>query len=198
MRSTVARLGKDPQLIEPLVPVDLVVDHSVQVDYWSSTDAFRLNMEIEFKRNQTRYQRVAHIRTGLVLSSAGGALPKMLPAFKLGLAATLGDGQQWVPWIHLDDIVGIFLHALLTDTVVGPINAAAPNIVRNDEFTCELADILNRPSFLAAPSFALNLVLGEMAELVLMSDRVTPSRALETGYHFRYTHLKKALKSLLK
>ena len=142
--------------------------------------------------------RVAHMRTGLVLSSAGGALPRMLPAFKLGLAATLGHGQQWVPWIHLDDVVGLFLHALLTEALAGPINVAAPNIVRNEEFTRDLARILNRPSFLVAPSFALNLMLGEMAELVLMSDRVTPSRALETGYHFRYTHLKEALKGLLK
>jgi uncharacterized protein len=141
--------------------------------------------------------RVCTIRVGLVLSSSGGALPMMLPAFRLGLAAAFGDGKQWFPWIHVDDVVGIILHALRTESVSGPLNAASPGIVRNREFVNALAGQLRRPAFLRAPSFALKLLLGEMAELVLGSQRVVPARTLESGYNFLFPHLEEALKNLV-
>ncbi len=153
--------------------------------------------ENEGKRAALLDVRLAHVRVGVVLSEDGGALQTMLPAFRFGLGATLGGGRQWFPWIHIADIVGVFLHALNDESLTGPINAVSPGIVRNEEFTRELAHALHRPAFLAAPSFALNLLLGEMAEVALASQRVVPRRALETNYQFRYPTLVAALKDLL-
>jgi uncharacterized protein (TIGR01777 family) len=141
--------------------------------------------------------RVAEVRIGVVLSDAGGALPRMLPAFRLGVAGDLGSGRQWFPWVHIDDVVGIFRHALMTDLVRGPMNAAAPGIVTNSGFTRALAHELHRPSFLSAPAFALRLLFGEMATILLGSQRVIPGVALETGYRFRYPELSEALRDLL-
>lgn len=142
--------------------------------------------------------RVALVRVGVVLSSAGGAMEKILPSFKLGVGGRLGDGEQWFPWIHLEDIAGIFRHALLHESIVGPVNGVAPGIVNNGEFTKELAAVLNRPAILPVPEFALRLLMGEMADVVLVSQRVFPKIALDTGYRFRYPALKPALESLLK
>lgn len=141
--------------------------------------------------------RVAQVRVGVVLSAAGGALPRMLPAFKLGVAGRLGSGRQWFPWVHVADIVGLFRHAMQSPQVSGPMNGAAPGIVTNAEFTKALASVLHRPAFLPAPRLALNLALGEMAEMLLASSRVVPQAALVSGYHFRYPHLKEALENLL-
>ena len=141
--------------------------------------------------------RVAEVRIGVVLSDAGGALPRMLPAFRLGVAGDLGSGRQWFPWVHIDDVVGIFRHALMTDLVRGPMNAAAPGIVTNAGFTRALARELHRPSFLSAPAFALRLLFGEMATILLGSQRVIPGVALETGYRFRYPELNEALRDLI-
>jgi uncharacterized protein (TIGR01777 family) len=121
----------------------------------------------------------------------------MLPAFKFGLAASLGDGRQWFPWVHLDDVVGIILHALQTESVSGPLNAVSPGIVRNGQFTHALARSLNRPAFLSAPAFAINFVLGEMAELLLGSQRVVPKKTLESGYSFLFPQLEDALRNLV-
>ncbi|MCW5969623.1 MAG: TIGR01777 family oxidoreductase [Blastocatellales bacterium] len=141
--------------------------------------------------------RVVQVRIGVVLAREGGALPKMLPAFRLGIAGNLGDGRQWFPWIHQADTVGIIRHALLNDAVRGPINAVAPDIVTNAEFTKALGRALKRPTFFSAPAFALSLVLGEMAEVVLASQRVLPHVAEATGYRFRFPGLEEALKDLL-
>lgn len=141
--------------------------------------------------------RVAQVRIGVVLAREGGALPKMLPAFRLGVAGNLGDGQQWFPWIHLDDVIGVICHALLNDNVRGPINAVAPGIVTNAEFTKALGRVLGRATFFPVPAFALNLVFGEMAEIVLASQRVLPRVAEATGFRFRFPTLEEALRDLL-
>jgi len=142
--------------------------------------------------------RVALVRTGVALSPSGGALEKMLTPFKLGLGGRLGGGRQWFPWIHIDDIVGIFRHALAPSSIDGPVNGVAPGIVTNEEFTRELAAALNRPVFFPVPEFALRLLMGEMAEAILSSQRVVPQVALETGYQFKYPNLRPALEALLK
>jgi uncharacterized protein (TIGR01777 family) len=157
-----------------------------------------VDWEAEADRAKAFGARVALVRTGVVLSPTGGALEKMLPPFKLGLGGRLGSGQQWFPWIHLVDIEGIFLHALRTTAVIGPINGSSPGIVTNEEFTQALASVLNRPTFLAVPEFALRLLMGEMGGVVLESQRVVPRVALDTGYQFKRPHLKPALESLLK
>jgi uncharacterized protein (TIGR01777 family) len=154
--------------------------------------------EAEAARARELGVRVAFVRTGVALSSSGGALEKMLTPFKMGLGGRLGDGQQWFPWIHLEDIAGIFRHALTATGVEGPINGAAPGIVTNEEFTRELAAALRRPVFLPVPKVALRILMGELAEVVLASQRVVPRVALDTGYEFKHPYLKSALESLLR
>ncbi|HKY03759.1 MAG TPA: DUF1731 domain-containing protein, partial [Blastocatellia bacterium] len=138
------------------------------------------------------------IRTGVVLSPKGGALEKMLPPFKLGVAGPLGSGRQWFPWIHIDDIVGIFREAIFSVKYRGARNGAAPGIVTNREFTRQLASVLNRPAFIPAPEFALRLLMGEMAQIVLDSMRVVPKATTAAGYSFKYPDLYRALENLLK
>lgn len=157
-----------------------------------------LDWETEAARASELGARVAFVRTGVALSLSGGALEKMLLPFKLGLGGRLGNGRQWFPWIHIEDIAGIFLHALMSPAVDGPINGVAPAVVTNGEFTRELAAALNRPVFLPVPQSALRVLLGEMAEVVTASQRVVPQVALDTGYQFKYPNLSPALESLLK
>jgi uncharacterized protein len=137
--------------------------------------------------------RVASLRIGIVLARDGGALDKMLPLFRSGLAGRLGSGKQWMPWIHVDDVVGVLLHAAKDERVRGPMNGAAPELVTNAEFTRALARAVHRPALFAAPELALKLALGEMAKVVLASQRVVPERALATGYRFAYPSLAPAL-----
>lgn len=140
--------------------------------------------------------RVVTVRTGVVLMREGGALKTMLPAFECGIAGKLSDGRQWFPWIHAHDIVGLFRHALLTESLRGPLNGVAPNPVTNEEFTKELAAALNRPALLPVPKLALELLFGEMATVVLASQRVVPTAALRSGYQFRFPWLREALQEL--
>jgi uncharacterized protein len=156
-----------------------------------------LQWEKEADRAADLAMRVIRVRTGVVLTPEGGALKKMLPAFRLGVAGRLGSGRQWFPWVHIDDIVGIFRHSILTSTIEGPINGSAPGIVTNAEFTRELGRVLNRPTLFPVPEFALRLLMGEMADVLLGSQRVLPKAALASGYAFRYPELGPALENLL-
>lgn len=142
--------------------------------------------------------RVVTIRIGVVLSPKGGALAAMLPAFNFGVGGRLGAGRQYMSWIALDDLVGLFHHALVNDSVEGPLNGTAPNPVRNRELTATLASVLNRPAFLPAPRFALSALPGGMGtEVFLASLRVLPQKALQTGYEFALPDLDAALRHLL-
>ena len=140
--------------------------------------------------------RVAQVRTGVVFSTEGGALQKMLTPFKLGVGGPLGSGRQWFPWIHIDDIVGIFKHAILT-SLEGPINGTAPQPVTNAEFTRELGKTLHRPAFLPVPQVGLRILMGEMSEVLFVSQRVLPKVPLSSGYKFRFSSLAPALRDLL-
>lgn len=129
--------------------------------------------------------RVVHLRTGMVLSTAGGALAKMLPLFRCGLGGCLADGRQYVSWITLDDVAGAIRHVLLTDSLDGPVNLVAPEPVTNRELTRTLGRILRRPTLLPVPAFVLRAALGQMADgLLLSSTRVLPRRLLESGHAF--------------
>ncbi len=142
--------------------------------------------------------RVVHLRFGLVLSPAGGALGKMLLPFKLGVGGRIGNGRQYMSWISLDDVVGATGHALTTEVLRGPVNVVAPNPVTNAEFTRVLGRLLRRPTLFPVPAFGARLALGEMAEaLLLSSTRVEPGRLLETGYQFLHVDLEAALRYLL-
>jgi uncharacterized protein (TIGR01777 family) len=137
--------------------------------------------------------RVVCLRIGIVLGQSGGALEKMLPLFKWGLGGKLGSGKQWMAWIHVDDLVSMIVWALNANSVSGPVNATAPNPVRNKEFTAALAKTVNRPAWLPAPKFGLRLALGEFANSLFFSQKVVPNAALENGFVFQFPNLEKAL-----
>jgi uncharacterized protein len=142
--------------------------------------------------------RVANLRFGVVLSPIGGALTQMLPLFRLGLGGRLGSGRQYWSWIAIDDAIGAVGHALANEHLSGPINVTAPAPVTNRQFTAILAKVLRRPAVLPAPSTALRLALGPMAdELLLASARALPDRLLDSGYAFRNADLESALRHLL-
>jgi uncharacterized protein (TIGR01777 family) len=140
--------------------------------------------------------RVVKVRTGLVLDPRGGALKQMLPPFRLGVGARLGNGQQWMPWIHLADLASLVQFVVETP-VRGPFNGVAPYPVTNAEFTRELANVLRRPALLSLPAFALKLMYGEMSEVLLASQRVAPAAAEAAGFRFRFPQLAPALANLL-
>ncbi|HXS94936.1 MAG TPA: TIGR01777 family oxidoreductase [Candidatus Limnocylindrales bacterium] len=140
--------------------------------------------------------RVVRLRTGIVLDAHGGALAKMLTPFRFGLGGRLGSGRQWMSWIHIDDLAGIVVHAL-ENPVSGAVNGVAPNPVRNSVFTQALAGTLHRPALFPVPQFGLRLMLGEMSEAVLASQRVLPKVAESSGYRFRYPDLPEALRETI-
>jgi uncharacterized protein (TIGR01777 family) len=142
--------------------------------------------------------RVVNLRFAMILARREGALAKMLTPFKLGVGGKVGSGKQYWSWISLDDAVGVTLHALTSDHLRGPVNAAAPGAVTNLQFTKTLGKVLHRPTIFPMPAFAARLALGEMAdELLLSSTRVAPQKLMNTGYAFRHTELEGALRGLL-
>ncbi len=141
--------------------------------------------------------RVAKIRTGVVLDSEGGALGKMLPAFKLGVGGPVASGRQYISWIHTDDVLGILLTAIDDERWQGAINATAPAPQRNRDFSKALGRALHRPSLLPVPGIALRLMYGDMAQVVTEGARVLPAKALVLGYEFRHPHLDEALRAAL-
>lgn len=141
--------------------------------------------------------RVVNPRLGVVLGNGGGALAKMLLPFKLGAGGRLGDGKQWMPWVHVDDVVGLLLHAVNHSEIEGPMNVVSPNPSINRDFTRILAAALHRPAIFPAPAFGLKLILGEFAEVLLGSQRVVPRVAERTGYVFRHADLASALQAIL-
>jgi len=151
----------------------------------------------------TEPARAAGIRTvtprfGIVLTPAGGALGRMLPAFRLGLGGPLGSGRQWMSWVAIDDVVGAIHHALMSESLEGAVNATAPNPVTGREFAATLGRVLARPALLPVPAPALRLVFGEMADVALLSStRAMPARLQESGYEFRYPELERALRFVL-
>ena len=154
-----------------------------------------LEWEREAQRAADLGMRVACVRTGVVLGTDGGALPKMLTPFRVGLGGVIGSGRQWFSWIAVDDVVGIYLLAI--DKAQGPLNATAPNPVTNAEFTKRLAAAVHRPAFLPVPTLALRAMLGEGADAVLHGQRVLPERTKALGYTFAFPRLDAALADLL-
>jgi uncharacterized protein (TIGR01777 family) len=142
--------------------------------------------------------RVVHLRTGLVLSRAGGVLPRLLLPFRLGIGGRLGSGRQWMSWIGLEDYALAVSSLLVESSISGPVNLVGPNPVTNEELTRTLARVLRRPAPFAVPAFALKLAMGEMAEgTVLASQRVRPRRLLDAGYEFRCPTLESALRAVI-
>jgi uncharacterized protein (TIGR01777 family) len=142
--------------------------------------------------------RVVLLRTGIVLAREGGALPAMLPVFRLGLGGKLGNGRQWVSWIHIEDQAALALAAVENEAFSGPVNATSPNPARNADFTRALAHALGRPAFFWVPAPALRLALGGFATELLESRRIVPTAAAKAGFTFRFPTLAGALEDLLK
>ena len=140
--------------------------------------------------------RVVLLRTGMVLGH-GGALARMLPPFRMGVGGRLASGQQWISWIHIDDAVRLILFAVTRPEVRGPINVTAPNPVTNKEFTRQLAAAMHRPAIFPVPKMALRILFGEMADVVLASQRVMPRVAQGLGFQFQHAQLDSALRDLL-
>jgi uncharacterized protein (TIGR01777 family) len=142
--------------------------------------------------------RTACLRFGVVLSSRGGALQRMLTPFKMGVGGRLGDGRQWMSWVALDDVVGSIRFMMENESLSGPVNIVSPRPLQNAEFTRVLASILHRPAIFPAPAFVLRLALGELADaLLLSSQRVEPSRLGAAGYPFRFNHVEPALRAAI-
>jgi uncharacterized protein (TIGR01777 family) len=141
--------------------------------------------------------RVAVTRTGVVLSPDGGALAKMLPFFRLGIGGPVAGGRQYVPWVHLDDVVGVLLFCLDNAAAAGPVNLTAPNPVTNTELSRTLGRVLGRPAVLPVPAFGLKLLYGDMAEIVTTGQRVVPARLERLGYRFQQPELEPALRDVL-
>ncbi|HEY6325460.1 MAG TPA: TIGR01777 family oxidoreductase [Candidatus Cybelea sp.] len=152
--------------------------------------------ECEARRAADLGMRVAIVRTGVALGADGGALSKILPPFRAGAGGRVGSGRQWLSWVHIDDLVGIYVMALRRE-IEGVVNACAPNPVTNSEFTADLGAALHRPAALPVPTIALRALLGEGADILLKGQRVLPRRTELLGYRFRFPELTAALANLL-
>jgi uncharacterized protein len=141
--------------------------------------------------------RVVRLRFGIILAKHGGALPQMMRPFKFGLGGRIGSGQQWVPWITLRDVVSVIRETLQNRAITGAVNVVSPQPVRNVDFAKALGRAMHRPAIVPAPAFALELALGEMAEMLLASQRVAPSRLEQFGFRFSQRDLNSALASIL-
>ncbi|MBK7843320.1 MAG: TIGR01777 family protein [Bdellovibrionales bacterium] len=160
-------------------------------------DDFMARLCVDWEAASRKIQsRCVQIRIGLVLSNRGGALAQLAPLFENNLGTTISDGQHWLSWIHIDDLVNIILFALINEEARGPINAVSPNPVTNAEFTKELARALKTKALFKAPSFALKLVLGEMAKVILSSQKLTPSVLTSFGFTFEFPEIADALQNL--
>ena len=137
--------------------------------------------------------RTCIIRTALVIGDDGGFLKRMLPPFKLGLGGPIGNGEQWMSWVHRTDLIAIIEMLLESNTIDGIFNASSPEPVTNKEFSKTLGQVLNRPAILPIPAFVLKILLGEMAELLLGGQRVLPKRLEQAGFEFKFKSLKQAL-----
>jgi uncharacterized protein (TIGR01777 family) len=153
--------------------------------------------EHQAERAEELGMRVVRVRTGVVLDSSGGALARMLTPFKLGVGGPVAGGDQYIPWIHVDDLVGVYLAAIDGASWSGPVNATAPEPVTNRDFSKALGRALRRPTLLPIPGAALRLLYGDMAEVVTEGQRAVPRRPLELGYEFRHADLDEALRDAL-
>lgn len=152
--------------------------------------------EAEALKAEAHGVRVATVRTGIVLGKGQGALAKMVPPFKMFLGGPLGSGQQYMPWIHIEDEISLLLFLIENEKASGAFNATAPNPVTMEEFAKALGEVLNRPAWVSVPPSALALIAGEMADMLLTGQRAVPEAATKLGYVFKYSTIRGALQSL--
>ncbi|WP_028024558.1 TIGR01777 family oxidoreductase [Enterovibrio calviensis] len=177
---------------------DTIVDESLKVDSTDFAHAVCANWEKIAKRAQSDNTRVCLLRTGIVLSKEGGALKKMLLPYQLGLGGPIGDGSQYFPWIHINDMVSGILFLLNNEKTQGPFNLTAPNPATNKAFSKTLAATLKRPHLLFTPKFVITLMLGEAGQLLLEGQRAVPRALEDNGFTFDFPDLPSALEDLLR
>jgi len=153
--------------------------------------------EVEALRAQAKGARVILTRFGIVLGKNGGALGQMIPLFKYFIGGPLGSGRQWFSWVHMADLAQAFIFLLAHKEISGAINLCSPNPVRNKDLGKAIGKVLHRPSFLPAPGFMIELILGEFGSVLLKGQRVIPRRLLDAGFKFRYPDIEAALKSVI-
>jgi hypothetical protein len=141
--------------------------------------------------------RRVNVRTGVVISADGGALKKMLLPFKFFVGGPLGNGKQWFPWLHIDDIIRIYLFALDNPNIQGPLNAVSPGLITMKNFAENIGEVLHRPSIFSVPKIILKIIIGETAEPILASQRVIPEKLLQSGFKFKFENIENALTDLL-
>lgn len=156
-----------------------------------------IDWEKEALQASAKGARVAIMRFGVVLGKNGGAMSKLIPAFKLFVGGTLGEGNQWFPWLHLDDLVAAVMFVLENPEVSGPLNFCAPNPIRNRELAKTLGAVLGRPSFMPAPAFMIRLAMGEFGDVFLGSQRTVPAKLLNHGFSFLYPDVKDAIEAVV-
>lgn len=176
---------------------DTILDESSPAYDDSFSRQLCIQWEAEAEKAKEYGVRVCQLRTGIVLGKDGGFLKPLILPFKLGLGGRMGSGNQWMPWIHLDDHVAICQMLLENTELAGEFNLTAPHPIINREFTKVLARILRRPAFLPLPTWALKLLLGEMSELLLGSQRIIPKRLLDAKYQFKFSELETAMRDIL-
>lgn len=162
-----------------------------------SGDDFLAKLSVDWEREAMRASekgaRVVLMRFGVVLGQQGGAMAKMLPAFKSFVGGPLGPGTQWFSWIHLEDVLGAVRFAFEHAAVQGAVNFSAPNPVRNRDLAKSIGEVLHRPAFMPAPAFAVRLALGEFGSVLLDSQRAIPQKLLDCGYRFKYPEIRDAV-----
>ncbi|MBF0572814.1 MAG: TIGR01777 family protein [Desulfamplus sp.] len=156
-----------------------------------------VDWENEALKSQEKDVRVVLMRFGVVLGKGGGALNKMLPAFRLFVGGQLGNGKQWFPWIHIDDLVNAILFLIHNQDIIGPVNFVAPESLRQKEFASKLGKILKRPSFMPAPAFMIKTIMGEMGQAFLSSQKAKPYILNKHGFKFKYGDIESALKDIV-
>jgi uncharacterized protein (TIGR01777 family) len=216
-RIRASRIGGTRALVEAMAglarPLEVLISASA-IGYYGSrgeeiltedsppADDFLARLAVEWESEARAAERagtrVVSLRIGVVLGQNGGALAKMLLPFRLGVGGRIGNGTQWMSWIHLDDLVALMSFLLPESTLRGVFNATSPHPVRNTEFTRELAHAVHRPAIFPVPSVALKLLYGEMAGMILGSQRVEPQAALRAGFEFSFPEIGAALRDVLK
>jgi len=176
---------------------DTILDESAE-----PATGFLADVCVEWEREAMRAAelgvRVVCLRIGVVLGRGGGAMGKMLTPFKMGVGGRLGNGKQWMPWIHLDDVVGLLMHGANTESLSGPMNGVAPESATNLQFTKALGRVLGRPTIFPVPAFALRAAVGGFAEVLLESQQIVPRVAQESGYEFQYPGVDAALTEVVR
>ena len=201
-------LKKNPHQVKHLISASAIgiYPNSLTQDYYESDtrvdESFLGEVVVKWEQSVDKFKQigilVSKLRTGLVLSSTGGMLQEVVKPIKFGAGSPLGSGKQWQSWIHIDDIVGMYVH-LITNSLTGIYNGVAPNPVTNATLTNKVADVLSKPFFMPnVPSSILKLMLGEMHYLLVASQKVNAEKITNSGYNFKYTDIDSALVDLLK